>query len=252
MQYTKHGIEFTKPEIKAIATYASRDATRFRLNGVFLELVDDKTIRAVATDGRRLAILEGERTPESRSFEPVIVPLDSLTQAAKSLSRKTHRLRVTVDGTEIALAAVDIPGKPRGFSRDSCDLPTTPLATLTVKAIDYQFPLYRQVVPAHTGNGRTGTRDGAPVPTWGVNLDYLDALTLVRKAMDSVGESDPGAIVITPYAELEPLVVIAGRYSRWTVVIMPMRIVGDLARNFGEQNDLAKEKAKKAAQVKAI
>ncbi|HRQ27248.1 DNA polymerase III subunit beta [Hyphomicrobium sp.] len=108
----------------------STEETRYYLNGIFLHIADagnGPTLRAVATDGHRLAQAELTRPQGSEGMPGVIIP------------RKTvHELqRLIEDSAETVSVAVS-PAKVR-FEIGS--------VTLTSKLIDGTFPDYGRVIP---------------------------------------------------------------------------------------------------------
>ena len=112
----------------------STEETRYYLNGIFLHVVDGTSpkLRAVATDGHRLARIELDRPEGAAGMPDVIVPRKCVGEIRKLLDE--------VDGeVEVSLSASKIRFK----------LGT---ATLTSKLIDGTFPDYSRVIP--TGNDK--------------------------------------------------------------------------------------------------
>lgn len=108
----------------------STEETRYYLNGIFLHVVDGATptLRAVATDGHRLAKIELPRPEGAAGMPDVIVPRKCIAEIRKLLDE--------VDGeVEVSLSANKIRFK----------LGT---AVLTSKLIDGTFPDYSRVIPA--------------------------------------------------------------------------------------------------------
>lgn len=114
----------------------SNDETRYNINGVFVEALsagaskgDKQTIRFVATDGHRLAMID--RPAEGLNItEHVIIPKKGIQEIKKVLENN--------DG----VAYVDI--QDGFFSIESG------LVTIGVRLVDGQFPDYRQVIPLET------------------------------------------------------------------------------------------------------
>ncbi len=107
----------------------STEETRYYLNGIFLHVVDGTTpkLRAVATDGHRLARLEIDRPEGAAGMPDVIVPRKCVAEIRKLLDE--------ADGAvEVSLSASKIRFKLAG-------------ATLTSKLIDGTFPDYSRVIP---------------------------------------------------------------------------------------------------------
>ena len=112
----------------------STEETRYYLNGIYLHVAGSETeaatLRAVATDGHRLARVE-QAVPDGAAGMPgVILPRKTVTEIRKLLEE--------FDGTvEIALSDTKL-----RFAFDS--------AVVTSKLIDGTFPDYSRVIP--TGN----------------------------------------------------------------------------------------------------
>jgi DNA polymerase-3 subunit beta len=106
----------------------STEETRYYLNGIFFHQVGD-TLRAVATDGHRLARAQLPLPEGATGMPGVIVPRKTVLELAKLLEG--------VDG-EIAIALSS--AKVR-FSFDGL--------VLTSKLIDGTFPDYERVIPRH-------------------------------------------------------------------------------------------------------
>ncbi|GMG82204.1 DNA polymerase III subunit beta [Paralimibaculum aggregatum] len=109
----------------------STEETRYYLNGVFLHVAEDrdgKHLRAVATDGHRLARIDGE-LPEGADGAPgVIVPRKTVGELRKMLDDDDAAVAVSVSETKIRFAVDGL--------------------VLTSKVIDGAFPDYARVIPA--------------------------------------------------------------------------------------------------------
>ena len=113
----------------------STEETRYYLNGVYLHVADsegERVLRAVATDGHRLARIDAELPDGAEGMPGVIVPRKTVGELRKLLDDDETEIAVSVSETKIRFAAPGI--------------------TLTSKVIDGTFPDYTRVVP--TGNTR--------------------------------------------------------------------------------------------------
>jgi DNA polymerase III subunit beta len=124
----------------------STEETRYYLNGIYLHVADSegtRVLRAVATDGHRLARVEIEELPEGAGGMPgVIIPRKTINELRKLLDEVSG-------GVELALSDTRIQ-----FHVDSI--------LLTSKLIDGTFPEYERVIPR--GNDkvlRVGKKDFA-------------------------------------------------------------------------------------------
>ena len=117
----------------------STEETRYYLNGIFLHVVDgaEPRLRAVATDGHRLARIELPAPPGAVGMPDVIVPRKCVAEIRKLLDE--------VDGpVEVSLSASKIRFRLGNDAKAG--------AVLTSKLIDGTFPDYSRVIP--TANDR--------------------------------------------------------------------------------------------------
>ena len=113
----------------------STEETRYYLNGVYLHVADadgGKVLRAVATDGHRLARIDADLPAGADGMPGVIVPRKTVGELRKLLDDDEMEIAVSVSETKIRFATPDI--------------------TLTSKVIDGTFPDYTRVIPV--GNTR--------------------------------------------------------------------------------------------------
>lgn len=113
----------------------SSEETRYYLNGIYLHTAggdNSGTLRAVATDGHRLAQAEFPVPDDARGMRGVIVPRKTVGEIAR-LFVAEDEITVSVSANKIRLSRGDI--------------------ELTSKLIDGTFPDYGRVVP--TNNERT-------------------------------------------------------------------------------------------------
>lgn len=121
----------------------STEETRYYLNGIYLHAAttdDHPMLRAVATDGHRLARVE-EPLPEGADSMPgVIVPRKTVAELRKLLDEETGDVEVALSDTRIQFKVGAV--------------------QLTSKLIDGTFPEYERVIPV--GNDkimRVGKKD---------------------------------------------------------------------------------------------
>ncbi len=109
----------------------STEETRYYLNGIYLHAAERNgaaVLRAVATDGHRLASAEGPLPGGAEGMPGIIVPRKTVGEL--------HRLiEETVDDVAVELSETKI-----RFTFDS--------VTLTSKLIDGTFPDYQRVIPS--------------------------------------------------------------------------------------------------------
>lgn len=108
----------------------STEETRYYLNGIYLHSATapgGQMLRAVATDGHRLACIDTELPDGADAIPGVIVPRKTVTEVLKLLTDDDALINVSVSETKIRFATPDI--------------------TLTSKVIDGSFPDYTRVIP---------------------------------------------------------------------------------------------------------
>ncbi|MGF1552251.1 MAG: DNA polymerase III subunit beta [Paracoccaceae bacterium] len=120
----------------------STEETRYYLNGVYLhvaEEVGEARLRAVATDGHRLARIDAELPEGAENAPGVIVPRKTVGELRKLLEDDEATVEVSVSETKIRF--------------------TVDKLVLTSKVIDGSFPDYTRVIP--TANKRRLEVDAA-------------------------------------------------------------------------------------------
>jgi len=123
----------------------STEETRYYLNGIFLHATESdgaKVLRAVATDGHRLARVEEPLPPGASSMPGVIVPRKTVNEVRKLLDEYTGDVEIALSDTRIQLKIGTV--------------------TLTSKLIDGTFPEYERVIPRDNDKVlRVGKKDFA-------------------------------------------------------------------------------------------
>ncbi|MBI3897548.1 MAG: DNA polymerase III subunit beta [Gammaproteobacteria bacterium] len=101
---------------------------RYYLNGLFLE-ISGKRLRAVATDGHRMAMTDIESPSDLSSGVDIIVPRKGIQEIARLLTNSDENVRVDIGANHIRLTFSDL--------------------IFTSKLIDGRFPDYTKVIPAN-------------------------------------------------------------------------------------------------------
>ena len=104
----------------------STEETRYYLNGIYLH-AHEGLLRAVATDGHRLALAEQPLPAGSESMPGVIVPRKTVAEARKLIDGTDGDVQVSVSEAKIRFQ--------------------TGTVVLTSKLIDGTFPDYERVIP---------------------------------------------------------------------------------------------------------
>lgn len=110
---------------KTAFSMAQQDV-RYYLNGLLLEISEDQ-IRAVATDGHRLALCDTESKVNAGEKQQIIVPRKGVIELIRLLDDKDKEVSVVITSNHIRVEFDDL--------------------TFTSKLIDGKFPDYDRVIP---------------------------------------------------------------------------------------------------------
>ena len=107
----------------------SVEETRYYLNGIYLHVPEDEAtmLRAVATDGHRLARVDMARPVGAEAMPAIIIPRKTVGEVQKLLDEEEGEVSLQVSDTKINFAFSNI--------------------VLTSKLIDGKFPDYTRVIP---------------------------------------------------------------------------------------------------------
>jgi len=111
---------------------------RYYLNGLLLE-TSAKSLRAVATDGHRLALCDVDLPDGGKSGQQVIVPRKGVLELQRILGNEEQMLEVAIGTNHIRVQIGDI--------------------RFTSKLIDGRFPEYSRVIPATAPRVLTAVRE---------------------------------------------------------------------------------------------
>lgn len=109
----------------------STEETRYYLNGIYLHTVDvdeGNMLRAVATDGHRLAQAQTEAPDGADGMPGIIVPRKAVAEVQKLLEAPDTSVNVEISESKIRFTVADV--------------------VLTSKLIDGTFPDYNRVIPS--------------------------------------------------------------------------------------------------------
>jgi DNA polymerase III subunit beta len=124
----------------------STEETRYYLNGIFLHTtkVDgEMMLRAVATDGHRLAQVQIPAPEGAIGMPGVIVPRKAVAEAQKLVEDASRELRVEVSAAKIRFAFGDAAPPDQARGRGAAQI------VLISKLIDGTFPDYVRVIPSN-------------------------------------------------------------------------------------------------------
>jgi DNA polymerase-3 subunit beta len=133
-----HTFSLAADSLKALIDHTrfaiSTEETRYYLNGIYLHAATDANglLRAVATDGHRLARFQVPLPKGAGNIPGVIVPRKAVNELRKLLEETEAAVEIGLSETKVRFAFDDV--------------------TLTSKLIDGTFPDYERVIP--TGNDK--------------------------------------------------------------------------------------------------
>jgi DNA polymerase-3 subunit beta len=152
----------------------STEETRYYLNGLYLHVVSEggeAKLRAVATDGHRLALAETSAPEGSVGGPGVIIPRKTIDQVRRLLDDGSGPVEVQVSQAKVRFE----------FGR----------ASLTSKVIDGSFPDYMRVIPKD--NDRVLTADNA---VFSAAVDRVSTIS-AEKSRSVKLAVEPGRVVLT-------------------------------------------------------
>lgn len=136
----------------------STEETRYYLNGIYFHSVEDggsTMLRAVATDGHRLAQAQTEAPDGSQGMPGIIVPRKAVGEIQKLLEDPDSSVTVELSDTKIRFTVGQV--------------------VMTSKLIDGTFPDYNRVIPA--GNDKELVLDRA---TFAAAVDRVSTISSDR------------------------------------------------------------------------
>ena len=234
-----------KEMIERVSFAVSTDATRYLMNGVYLENLEKNVMRMTATDGHRLAFMESELFQEAPEMKRgLIIPKKGLNELNKLLAESNQSVGVAFE---------------RGYI-----FAHTNETYLFIRLIEGEYPDYRQVIPRATDKVLKIEREAflsalkrvsllAHEKSKGVKFSIQDKLLTIYSSNPDLGEAKEEldidysgealsigfnakylleALAVTPTDNLElhlkdhlsPGILRGEGQPNHTYVIMPMRI----------------------------
>ncbi len=108
----------------------SSEETRYYLNGVYLHIENNgkkDVLRAVATDGHRLARVDSELPQDAAGMPGVIIPRKTVLELRMIMDENNQEIAVSISETKVRFSTATV--------------------SLTSKVIDGTFPDYGRVIP---------------------------------------------------------------------------------------------------------
>lgn len=173
-----HGFGLPAGELRSLIDRTgfaiSTEETRYYLNGIYLHVTESDgvaVLRAVATDGHRLARVEMPRPEGADGMPGVIVPRKTVNELRKLIEDTDETVAVALSDTKIR------------FSFDDVEL--------TSKLIDGTFPDYERVIPE--GNDKVMEVDRR---TFADAVDRVSTISTEKSRAVKVGLKD-GSLVLS-------------------------------------------------------
>ena len=136
----KHAFKISAADLRALIDRSrfaiSTEETRYYLNGIYFHTAKSKNVdvlRAVATDGHRLARVEMPAPAGAKGIPGVILPRKTVSEVRKLLEECSDEIEISLSEAKVR------------FSFDG--------VVITSKLIDGTFPDYERVIPS--GNDKT-------------------------------------------------------------------------------------------------
>lgn len=152
----------------------STEETRYYLNGIYVHAGENNgvpVLRAVATDGHRLASVEVPLPDGAGDMPGVIVPRKTVAELRKLIDETNDDVAVSLSETKVRFAFGDV--------------------VLTSKLIDGTFPDYERVIP--TNNDKMMELDCKP---FAEAVDRVSAISTEKSRAIKLSIS-PGALVLS-------------------------------------------------------
>lgn len=134
-------VQVTERELKRLfektAFAMAVQDVRFYLTGTLLE-VEENQLRAVTTDGHRLALCETQTNSTTAQTTQAIVPRKAVAELQRLLSVEDHQLSLMI-GRELLNVTINTPRRDKEAEEIT--------VRFTTKLIDGKFPDYRRVIP---------------------------------------------------------------------------------------------------------
>jgi DNA polymerase-3 subunit beta len=156
----------------------SSDETRYILNGILFK-VNKSSLTLVATDGKRLAVVERKLNRSAEKEISIIVPLKTVHELMRNL-KEDGELSLVMGGNQILFEMGDV--------------------AVVSRLIEGEFPDYKQVIPAVSANKINLERERLLLATkraallvtpdyQAVKLEVFKNKLVISKSTPDVGES---------------------------------------------------------------
>lgn len=140
----------------------SRDETRYVLNGVYM-VIKKNLLKMVATDGRRLALMEQEISMEKSIEKKLIIPAKTIQELIRNL-KEDGDLQISFGENQVMFDLGDI--------------------VIISRLIEGEFPNYEQVIPKEAKDKVTIDREKLLLATKRISLFATQDSQVIKIAID--------------------------------------------------------------------
>jgi DNA polymerase III subunit beta len=132
--YSQWEAEKIKRMIDYTSFSISSDETRINIAGAFIELLEDKKMRMVTTDGYRLSMIDEEFTENISVTEGILIPHKGIIELRKILADKKEEKNIHVKAIKNSLSI------------------KVGEIELFIRLIEKKFPEYKYIIPPEAEN----------------------------------------------------------------------------------------------------
>jgi len=182
-QYHEIGTRLFRQMLHRTAFATDTESSRYALGGVLLEM-DETSVIAVGTDGRRLARMEGSGVSvggHQTNGMTTIVPTRAIALIEKALSDKDESVEVASRGNDLLIR--------------------TPRAVISSRLVEGRYPNWRQVLPQRDQSVKIDITVGplfaalrqaaivTDIDSRGVDFTFADGTLKLEASTADLGES---------------------------------------------------------------
>jgi DNA polymerase III sliding clamp (beta) subunit (PCNA family) len=195
-------------ELEAVSLCASKEATRYYLCGVCVEVNQDDTIALIATDGYRMAAIRYSK--DAATKDSFIISNDDIKKVLTLYKGECKTAgKIYRDNLVISIDHADDNLTLSIVMRYKDETPPLIKASFTTKAVDGNFPDYRRVLPARSGT----------VGAISFNAVYMADFARIANLLDD------NAHIVCEFTDKDSLIIITlPKYTEFTGILMPIRL----------------------------
>jgi DNA polymerase-3 subunit beta len=143
--YLELPVRWLREAIRRTAFATDPNSTRFALGGVRLEMTDECSLTLIATDGRRLAKVNGSATkvgnPGVHGIVAAIVPTPAMVLVSKTLGDSDAAVKLAIHGNDVVFFVGGV--------------------TVTTRQVEGRYPNWRSVLPTRDNPSKISLNVGS-------------------------------------------------------------------------------------------